>query len=110
MNIVMNGPVLVLERLQRISLIDGAGTTAHVMSGCVWITMEHDRRDIVLADGDTWVIERDGLTLLHAEELSMLVLTYTPANATRPARVLRKCMRAIARAIGPYSRRVLPYY
>src|SRR5437763_672020 len=70
MNIVMNGPALVLDRLQRFALVDAQGAVAQVKSGRVWITLEHDRRDIFLEPGETWVIDRDGLTLVQAEEPS----------------------------------------
>ncbi|HZQ60133.1 MAG TPA: DUF2917 domain-containing protein [Casimicrobiaceae bacterium] len=78
MNIVMNGPALRLRRRQRLKLIDAAGAVARVVSGRVWITLENDRRDIFLARGDTWTIDRDGLTLVQAEPRATLVLVDSP--------------------------------
>lgn len=48
--------------------LDGArGTTLRVTRGMLWITMENDTRDIVLAAGDTFTIDRGGLTLVEAQ-------------------------------------------
>ena len=67
MNVVINNSALLLDRRQTIELIDAAGATATLDSGCLWITMDGDQRDIVLEPGETWTVERDGRTLLHAE-------------------------------------------
>ena len=49
--------------------LDGArGTTLRVTSGMLWITLEDDVRDVVLAAGDTFTVDRDGLTLVEAQE------------------------------------------
>jgi len=75
MNVRMNGPTVFLDRLQTLELVDAAGALASVKTGCLWITMENDRRDIVLGTGDSWTIERNGRTLVHAEKPSALRLT-----------------------------------
>ena len=47
--------------------LDGArGTTLRVTRGTLWITLEHDVRDIVLAAGDAFTIDRGGLTVVEA--------------------------------------------
>jgi hypothetical protein len=49
--------------------LDGArGTTLRVTSGMLWITLEDDVRDVVLAAGDTFTVDRAGLTLVEAQE------------------------------------------
>jgi hypothetical protein len=49
--------------------LDGArGTTLRVTRGTLWITLEDDVRDVVLAAGDTFTIDRGGLTLVEAQE------------------------------------------
>src|SRR5262245_18516087 len=48
--------------------LDGArGTTLRVTRGTLWITQEGDTRDIVLAPGDSFAIDRGGVTLLEAQ-------------------------------------------
>ena len=48
--------------------LDGArGTTLRVTRGTLWLTLEHDTRDIVLAAGDSFTIDRGGLTLVEAQ-------------------------------------------
>jgi hypothetical protein len=48
--------------------LDGArGTTLRVTRGTLWLTLEHDTRDVVLQAGDTFTIDRGGLTLVEAQ-------------------------------------------
>ncbi len=48
-----------------------AGHDVRVTRGTVWITQEDDPQDIVLRAGDTWVVERDGLTIVEAQDDSI---------------------------------------
>ena len=51
--------------------MDGArGTTLRVTRGTLWITLEDDTRDVVLTAGDSYLIDRDGLTLVEAQSAS----------------------------------------
>jgi ferric-dicitrate binding protein FerR (iron transport regulator) len=45
---------------------DGKGVCVDVAQGQVWITQEGDVRDLVLRAGESWRIDRDGLTLIQA--------------------------------------------
>jgi len=58
--------------------LDGArGTTLRVTRGTLWLTQERDSRDIVLAAGDVFTIERGGLTLIQAHgSASVCVLSH----------------------------------
>ena len=48
--------------------LDGArGTTLRVTRGTLWLTLENDLRDVVLTPGDTFTIDRGGLTLVEAQ-------------------------------------------
>lgn len=48
--------------------LDGArGTTLRVTRGTLWLTLERDTRDVVLAAGDSFTIDRGGLTLVEAQ-------------------------------------------
>ncbi len=58
--------------------LDGArGTTLRVTRGTLWLTQEHDTRDIVLKAGDVFTIDRPGLTLAQAHgSASVCVLSH----------------------------------
>lgn len=71
-----------LDPSRGISLTDAAGAAVKVLTGRVWLTMDGDRRDIVLPSGDTHTIERNGLTLINAVEPS---LVHVQPPRVRPA-------------------------
>jgi hypothetical protein len=50
-----------------IGLESARGTTLAVTRGCLWLTFQDDTRDVVLTAGDTFVIDRGGLTLAQAQ-------------------------------------------
>ena len=64
--------VLELADGDLVELHDGDGTTLRVTKGALWITQEHDTRDIVLRAGDVWTVERQGLTLLQAQGATVM--------------------------------------
>jgi Protein of unknown function (DUF2917) len=94
--------------------LDGArGTTLRVTRGVLWITLEDDLRDVILAAGDSFTIDREGLTLVesqgaatvcvlarHADEVRRQ--TRRPSLATRTAGWLA--------ASAGVARRSAPYY
>lgn len=49
-------------------LDDAEGTVITMESGCLWVTMENDSRDIVLLPGMRFEIDRSGRTIIAAEE------------------------------------------
>jgi hypothetical protein len=53
-----------------LALQDVSGRTVTCVSGSVWLTMEGDTRDVVLEPGASFVVDRDGLTLLAAQRPS----------------------------------------
>lgn len=68
---------------ETLELLDGTGTALRIARGMVWITMERDTRDIVLAAGDTFVIDRPGLTLIAAQAPTTLC-AMTRGSKARP--------------------------
>jgi hypothetical protein len=93
-------------------VLDGAeGTIIAVDSGCLWVTLERDPRDIVLAKGMRFEIDRRGRTVIVAEEDSRVRLT---RGLTRLERIAAWFARASAAAIRDWScrlsRRVAPYF
>jgi len=68
--------------MQRVE--DGRGTWVQCLEGCLWLTQQGDRRDIVLQTGDEALIERDGTSILSALSDSRFVLL-RPAQRTARA-------------------------
>jgi len=62
----LNLAATVLERGQSLPLQDASGSLVLCLSGSLWLTQEGDPRDVVLEAGDEALIDRDGLSLLHA--------------------------------------------
>jgi hypothetical protein len=110
MQLFANHSALLLDCRDTVELIDAAGATASLLKGCLWITMDGDTRDIVLAAGESWTIERNGRTLLHAESPSTLRITEPARNRdSHPA--LARAFGAAAAWIGRTFRRTgAPYY
>jgi len=53
-----------------VRLPEARGTTLRVTRGTLWMTLQDDTRDIVLEAGDSYVIDRGGLTLIEAQKAS----------------------------------------
>jgi hypothetical protein len=51
---------------ETISIIDGKGARVAVASGRVWITQEHDPRDVLLSTGQSFELDRDGTAIVEA--------------------------------------------
>ena len=96
--------------------LDGArGTTLRVTRGKLWITLENDTRDIVLAAGDSYTIDRGGLTLIEAQDAAAVCVMahyveevhHPEARAPRRNRVVAWLASVFAPDdLGGYS----PYY
>jgi len=64
-------------RLARDGLLgigDGRGLRLRVAAGTVWLTQQGDGRDVVLREGDSFVIERPGRTVVQALDPAELAL------------------------------------
>ena len=86
----MNNRLLNLEHGDLIELPDARGTTLRVTRGTLWVTQERDRRDVVLGAGDTWTVERPGLTVGEAQgDVGVVVIGLGPAEAGVCSRRLR---------------------
>jgi uncharacterized protein (AIM24 family) len=64
-----------IEPLGRLALRDAGGSTVTCVTGCVWLTMEGDARDVVLDPGASFTIDHAGLTILAAELPAMVRVT-----------------------------------
>lgn len=69
----------VIPRQQILRLPAALGQRIECVEGCVWITMDHDRRDLIVAAGQAFTADRHERVLVHALQPSCVRLV-------RPAR------------------------
>jgi len=67
-----NGTLIDLKDREAVSLDNVRGATLRLLAGTLWVTQHHDLQDIVLRSGDNWVVERDGRTVLEAQDDSVV--------------------------------------
>ena len=94
-----------------LQLDDAEGTVIAVESGCLWITMENDPRDIVLVPGMRFEIDRSGRTIIAAEEDSRFGLL-EPGDCAEgvAAWITRKLAAALGRRVPRGAPGCVPYY
>ncbi len=75
----------VLSPREALLLDHAQGTVVVVERGCLWVTLERDPRDIILAQGMRFEIDRPGRTIVAAEtrEHAAAALAARPARAAR---------------------------
>src|SRR5574338_500327 len=66
--------VLPLAGSKVLRIVDGCNLLIHVWQGSLWITQEGDRRDIVLAAGESFRLDRNGVMLARAWGDTVLAL------------------------------------
>ncbi len=72
-------PRLALDPGQVVALDDACGTRVEAAGGRLWITLEGDRRDIVVRPGESFVIARGGRTVVQAVDRAWVRLSEAPA-------------------------------
>jgi hypothetical protein len=93
-----------------LQLDDAEGTVIAVERGCLWITMENDPRDIVLAPGMRFEIDRSGRTIIAAEEDSRFGLAAADCPEGVRAWMARKLALVLGRRAAPATCGFVPYY
>ena len=66
MDIRLDHTAVKLSERHTISVVDGKGARIAVTEGNVWITQEHDPRDVLLREGESFILDRDGTTIVEA--------------------------------------------
>ena len=99
-----------LKRRETLVLDNAEGTIVAVDRGCLWLTLEHDLRDIVLTRGMRFQIDRAGRTILAAENDSAIRLL-APVTLLERARAWasRLASRWIDGEAARLPRRAVPY-
>jgi hypothetical protein len=104
-----------MTRGDLVELDDARGTTLTVTRGRLWLTQRRDPRDIVLGPGDTWTIEKNGLTLIEAQGDSALHLVGRGSRSAKVSRPRRHLLveRTLAWlgswGAARFDRRAVPY-
>ncbi len=75
MSCLESGIVVDLPARENLVLSDARGSVIRVNRGTLWITQEDDVRDVVLRPGDTWMVERQGDTIVEAQTAATLCAT-----------------------------------
>jgi hypothetical protein len=76
-----------LRRGAMLRIRDGEGRSIAVFGGLVWITQEGDPRDVFIAGGETFTIDRPGLVLVDAMDDTDLIVLAPGASLARDPRV-----------------------
>ncbi|MGH8712428.1 MAG: DUF2917 domain-containing protein [Casimicrobiaceae bacterium] len=108
---IQPGRRMCLPAHEALVLDNAEGTTIAVDTGCLWVTLESDPRDVVLMPGMRFEIDRSGRTVIAAEDDSRFRLLDA---ATRPRRVAtwlaRRAARIATRWFARRARQMAPYY
>jgi hypothetical protein len=67
------GTLIELSPREAVTLQDVRGATLRITRGTIWLTQQDDRKDVILRVGDNWVVEKDGATVLEAQNDDTIV-------------------------------------
>lgn len=95
---------------QSLAFPDIEGTALAVTQGTLWITQENDTHDVVLGPGDLWMVERDGLTIIEAQnDATFRALGHAFEREWKAAHEGSFWTRAM-HWLAPSAQREVPYY
>jgi len=60
------GAAIHLQQQELLTVRDGKGWKVQSLAGAVWITQEGELDDVILEAGESFTVERDGLTVIQA--------------------------------------------
>jgi hypothetical protein len=66
MRLELNQGAVKLGPNQTLRVVDAAGSTVCAVEGSVWITEEHEARDIVLSPGGCYRLRHKGVALVNS--------------------------------------------
>ena len=79
------GTIIELDAREAVTLNDVRGSTLRVTRGTLWLTQENDAHDVILRSGDNWVVERQGATVIEAQEDALLCVVGRHVEASQVA-------------------------
>ena len=78
---------LCLKPKQLLRVRDGSGHTVHCQSGALWLTQYGDSRDVYLGPGESFLLDRNGLTLVQALEQTTASILAPVSDAASTAAI-----------------------
>lgn len=76
-------PVVSLPARQLFEIADPCGVRIACTAGCLWLTLDHDPRDVILRPGDSFEADAPRRLLLYAFEASAFALVSVPQGSLR---------------------------
>lgn len=106
------GTTIEFGRREAITLNDVRGAILRVKRGTVWITQEREPQDIVLRDGDSWVVEANGATVLEAQDAATVQVVGCAVKIPKPQHDRGSLVQSLAQLLNPWmaAPRQVPYY
>ena len=80
MKFELDSEALCLKPKQLLKVRGGLGHAIVCHSGSLWVTQARDQRDIVLAAGESFALDRDGLALVQALQQSAVSIAPKAAS------------------------------
>lgn len=77
------GPTVSLPARQLFEIPDASSARILCTSGCLWLTLDHDQRDVILEPGDSFEADAPRRALLYAMEGSAFRLEARPQRTMR---------------------------
>jgi len=77
------GPTVSLPARQLFEVADASSARITCTAGCLWLTLDHDPRDVILAPGDSFETRDARRALLYALEGSTFLLAARPQGSMR---------------------------
>lgn len=90
--------VIALSKRQLLAVAGVRGARIESRRGSLWVTQDGDRRDVVLAPGETHVVERDAPVLVQALDTALLALRPAAEVAVQATGFWRRLREAMGRA------------
>ena len=106
------GTIIELDAREAVTLNDVRGSILRVTRGTLWLTQENDSHDVILRSGDNWVVERQGATVLEAQEDVVLCVVGRHVEPTQAAANDASFVdwREWVDRVLPFAPRSTPYY
>lgn len=85
MHVELDRPAINLDRNEIAAFEDARGARILCTFGALWITLDDDRRDIVLETGESFDVDRDARVLVMATQPSSLVVLQPASTLAKAA-------------------------
>jgi hypothetical protein len=111
-----HGTIVELAARDVVTLPNLRSATLRVTRGTLWITQEGDPQDVVLRAGDNWAVERNGLTVVEAQDDAIFCVmgrrleTPVAARSGRAQSSWTRACDAVAAFFATPTRGAVPYY